>query len=60
MLNPKNGNIVVKWESLKQSIAMKKESLKEKVQFITPFKNVPLKESIQHYIEQYKDKDKNK
>ncbi len=56
----KEYNIVVKWESLKQSIAMKKESLKEKVQFITPFKNVSLKESIQHYIEQFKDKDKSK
>ena len=50
----KENDIVVKWETLKSSIAEYGEKLKEKVNFISPFKSErSLKEIVQNYFEEH-------
>ncbi len=53
-------HIIVKWETLKNTIAAHLEEVKEKAHFTLPFKSkFSLKENIEHYITELK-KNKNK
>lgn len=59
----KEKQIVVKWETLKQSVALHLDEMKQKVNFFFPFKsNISLKENIDNYIvhikKNYEDKKK--
>lgn len=49
-------NIIVKWEKLKENIALHLENVKEHTHFVLPFKSkFTLKENIEHYIESFKE-----